>query len=182
MGSVDIEKMKRQIAEWKADRVSRGLSPSPPAGFVTDEHAARLLHEVKPVFDVLSGYATVMAKTGQVVDVDMSVFDPFEKKLLILRYARSNSYAGLAFMLASSLSVIKAAQEGRMSYQRMMENVVLALKAFSDSHRSYARMKEFEDWDGILEAYDQQRIAEIEEEARLEREYAENQLKGEKTQ
>lgn len=177
---MEIEKMKRKIAEWKADRVARGLSPNPPASFVSDEHAARLLSEVMSVFDVLSGYAMVMAKTGRVVDVDMSVFDPYERKLRVLHKAKTWGYASLASSLIMSLYVIKAAQNRGMTYQTMIEVVVRALKSFSQSSLRYnAPAKEFEDWEGIIEAYEQQSKAQIEEEARLEREYAENQLRGE---
>jgi hypothetical protein len=103
----DIEKMKKEIAEMRADRVARGLPPSPPEEFVPVEIGFILLERCKPVFDVLVKYAKLCGDAQAILPIDGSKFDRYLDDLDLLGETIGNGGMAFSVGLKGAINTIK---------------------------------------------------------------------------
>jgi hypothetical protein len=103
----DIEKMKKQIEEMKADRVARGLPPSPPEAFVPPEIGFILLERCKPLFDILAKYTKLCGDAQAILPIDTSKFDPYIDDLILLGETIGNGGMAFSVGLKGAINTIK---------------------------------------------------------------------------
>jgi hypothetical protein len=103
----DIEKMKKEIEEMRADRVAKGLPPSPPEEFVPAEIGFILLERCKPVFDVLVKYAKLCGDAQAILPIDASKFDPYMDDLVLLGETIGNGGMAFSVGLKGAINTIK---------------------------------------------------------------------------
>ncbi|MEH7119081.1 hypothetical protein V7128_16945 [Neobacillus vireti] len=103
----DILKMKKEIEEWKAERVAKGLPASPPKEFVPPEVGYILFERCKPLFDVLVKYAKLCGDAQAVLPIDDSKFAQYESDLALI--GESIGGGGMAFStgLKGAINTIK---------------------------------------------------------------------------
>jgi hypothetical protein len=80
----DIAKMRREIEDWRANRVARGLPPSPPENFVPCEVGYLLMERHKHLFDFFVKYTTLCNDANEKIPLDVSKFDQYEVDLRLL--------------------------------------------------------------------------------------------------
>ncbi|EKN66042.1 hypothetical protein BABA_17402 [Neobacillus bataviensis LMG 21833] len=104
----DIVKMKKEIEELSADRVSRGLPPSPPDNFVSPEVGFILFERCKPLFDILVKYAKLCDEAQAILPIDVSKFDSYTDDLVLLGRTVGNGGMAFAVGLKGAIMTIKS--------------------------------------------------------------------------
>jgi hypothetical protein len=109
----DIVKMKKEIEELSADRVARGLPPSPPESFVSPEVGFILFERCKPLFDVLVKYAKLCDEAQAILPIDASKFDSYKDDLILL--GKTVGTGGMAFAVGLKGAIITIKNPGDKS-------------------------------------------------------------------
>ncbi|NWQ40392.1 hypothetical protein MLOOGBEN_06725 [Bacillus sp. EB106-08-02-XG196] len=77
----DIEKMKKEIDEWRADRANRGLPPNPPDNFIPSEIGFLLVERCRHIYDFIVKYAKLCDDANEILPIDVTKFDSYNKDL-----------------------------------------------------------------------------------------------------
>jgi hypothetical protein len=104
----DIEKMKKEIAEWKADRVARGLPPSPPEPFVPVALATVLVEQCTPLYEYLAKYTQLCNKADAILPANVEIFNRYADYLTLISCTGQPVDAFYAGMLIAKKQIEKA--------------------------------------------------------------------------
>jgi hypothetical protein len=80
----DVEKMKKEIEEWRADRVKQGLPPKPPESFVPPEIGFLLVERCRQIYDFIVKYAKLCDDANEILPIDVTKFDSYKKDLTLI--------------------------------------------------------------------------------------------------
>jgi hypothetical protein len=80
----DIEKIKKQIEDWRAERVARGLPAEPPKDFVPSEVGYLLMERHKHLFEFFVKYAKLCNEANEKLPIDVSTFEKYDSDLRLI--------------------------------------------------------------------------------------------------
>jgi hypothetical protein len=110
---VDIVKMKKQLEDMRADRVARGLPPSPPDQFVPCEVGYLLMERHKHLFDYFVRYATLCNEANEKLPINAAKFDQCKSDLHLIRKTINGGPGPGCFAtgILAAIAVVKKADE-----------------------------------------------------------------------
>lgn len=176
----DLEKMRREIAEHKAERVARGLPADLPPRLVEDEHTLRIYNDSRPLYTFLVEYSLLLAKAGQVVPYDIEPYNKYIRMLEVMSKSKDRIFGAYGAALKGGLSAIKEMNDGELPYERAVRGIYtcISLAAIATPHSIRVKAYEGDDFDDILADYEKRIAEQKAEEERLEREFMERKAKG----
>lgn len=174
----DVDKMKREIAEHKAERVAKGLPAEMPPRLVEDEHSLRIFNETRPLYVFIVEYTQLLAKAGQVVPYDVEPYNKYIRMLKVMGEAQEILLGFYADGLNGALSAIKEMLNGNVPYDKALRDIYTCLSLSGIVSPNCVKAKAYvgDDLDDILTDYEGRIAAQEAEEERLEREFMERKV------
>lgn len=83
----EVEEMKQRIEAYKADRVAKGLPPSPPDPFVPIALATVLNERCVPLFEYLAKYTKLCDDADAILPANIEIFERYEDYLTLIGHA-----------------------------------------------------------------------------------------------
>ncbi|MBY0144253.1 hypothetical protein [Neobacillus niacini] len=125
----DIEKMKKEIAAMKADRIARGLPADPPAEFVPVEVGYLLFERCKPLFDFLVKYAKLCGDSQRIPPIDDSKLEPYVADLELIGETIGGNYNAFSVGMRNAMRLVKSADQN--APEKFIRSLLLSLKLAS---------------------------------------------------